>query len=169
MPREKEKVMQAGMNGILIKPVSDSTLQKLINQWVLKEPIKTADSNDSDYSRANDDDDTDSVFSIKLAKEFTGNNEELAYELFDMLRAELSSYKEAISLAVENNDITKLRDTVHKLHGASRCCGTTELKQSSSHIETMITQNINFDMEKEITVLLTAIKNVADYKINKET
>ena len=168
MPREKEKVMQAGMNGILIKPVSDSTLQKLINQWVLKEPIKTADSNDSGYSQANDDDDTDSVFSMKLAKEFTGNNEELAYELFDMLRAELSTYKEAILLAVENNDITKLRDTVHKLHGASRCCGTTELKQSSSHIETMITQNINFDMEKEITVLLNAIKNVADYKINKE-
>ena len=168
MPREKEKVMQAGMNGILIKPVSDSTLQKLINQWVLKEPIKTADSNDSGYTRANDDDDTDSVFSMKLAKEFTGNNEELAYELFDMLRAELSTYKEAILLAVENNDITKLRDTVHKLHGASRCCGTTELKQSSSHIETMITQNINFDMEKEITVLLNAIKNVADYKINKE-
>jgi len=169
MPREKEKVMQAGMNGILIKPVSDSTLQKLINQWVLKEPIKTADSNNSGSSQANDDDDTDPVFSIKLAKEFTGNNEELAYELFDMLRAELSTYKEAISLAVENNDITKLRDTVHKLHGASRCCGTTELKQSSSHIETMITQNINFDIEKETTVLLNAIKNVADYMINKDT
>ncbi len=169
MPWEKEKAMQAGMNGILIKPVSDSLFQKVINQWVLKEPIETAGVKDSGLSQTNNDDDTNSVFSIKLAKEFTGNNEELAYELFDMLRAELSSYKEAISLAVENNDITKLRDTVHKLHGASRCCGTTELKQSSSHIETMITQNINFDMEKEITVLLTAIKNVADYKINKET
>ena len=169
MPREKEKVMQAGMNGILIKPISDSILQKLINQWVLKEPIKTADNYDSALSQADEDDDIDSVFSIKLAKEFTGNNEELAYELFDMLRAELSTYKEAILLAVENNDIVKLRDTVHKLHGASRCCGTAELKQSSSHIETMITQNINFEMEKEITVLLNAIKKVADYKINKNT
>lgn len=168
MPREKEKVMQAGMNGILIKPVSETLFQKVINQWVIKEPIATAEVKDSGLTQTNDDDDTDSVFSIKLAKEFTGNNEELAYELFDMLRAELGSYKEAILLAVENNDITKLRDTVHKLHGASRCCGTTELKQSSSHIETMITQNINFDMEKEITVLLNAIKNVADYKINKE-
>jgi hypothetical protein len=32
----------------------------------------------------------------------------------------------------------------------------------------MIMQNINFDIEKEIAVLLSAIKNVADYKINKD-
>ena len=104
-------------------------------------------------------------FYIQLAKEFTGNNEELAYELFDMLRAELDSYKDAILLAVEKSDLVKLRETVHKLHGASRCCGTTELKKCSSHIETMITQNINFDIRKETDILLKAIRNVADYKI----
>ncbi len=169
MPREKEKVLQAGMNGILIKPVSNSILQKVVNQWVLKEPIKTADIIDSDDTNTNDDIGNNPVFSIQLAKEFTGDNEELAYELFDMLRAELGSYKEAISLAAENNDLDKLRETVHKLHGASRCCGTTELKQSSSHIETLITQNIDFDIEKETAVLLDAIKNVADYRINKNT
>ena len=122
-----------------------------------------------EYGLLNDDIDNNPVFSIKIAKEFTGDNEELAYELFDMLRAELDSYKEAILLAVENNDLDKLRETVHKIHGASRCCGTTELKQSSSHIETLITQNINFDIEKETAVLLDAIKNVADYRINKNT
>jgi len=169
MPREKEKVMQAGMNGILIKPVSDSLFQKVINQWVLKEPIKTADVKGSGFSQTDDDDDTNSVFSIKLAKEFTGNNEELAYELFDMLRAELDSYKEAVLLALESKDLVKLRETIHKLHGASRCCGTTELKQISSHIETMIMQNINFDIEKEIALLLSAIKNVADYKVDTDT
>ena len=169
MPREKEKVLQAGMNGILIKPVSDSILQKVVNQWVLKEPIKTADISDLDCSSTNDDIDNDSVFSIQIAKEFTGDNEELAYELFDMLRAELESYKQAILLAVKNNDLDKFRETVHKLHGASRCCGTTELKQNSSHIETMIMQNINFDIEKETALLLDAIKNVANYKINQKT
>ncbi|MBT8119039.1 MAG: response regulator [Gammaproteobacteria bacterium] len=165
MPGEKEKVMQAGMNGILIKPVSDSILQKVINQWVLKEPIKTSDISDTDNTLKHDEDDTDSVFSIQLAKEFTGNNEELAYELFDMLRAELDSYRGAILLAVENSDLDKLRETVHKLHGASRCCGTTELKLSSSHIEAMITQNIKFDIKKEADVLLKAINKVADYKV----
>ena len=167
MPGEKEKVTQSGMNGILIKPVSDNILQKVVSQWVLKEPIETEDTNISSPALKYDDS-TDSVFSIQLAKEFTGNNEELAYELFDMLRAELDSYKEAILLAVEKSDLVKLRETVHKLHGASRCCGTTELKKCSSHIETMITQNINFDIRKETDILLKAIRNVADYKIKTD-
>jgi len=169
MPREKEKVLQAGMNGILIKPVSDSILQKVINQWVFKEPIRTSDIDEAEIDHTNIDDGADSIFSIQLAKEFTGNNEELAYELFGMLRAELGRYKEAILRALENNDLDELRKTAHKLHGASRCCGTTELKQVSSHIETMITQNINFDFEKETAALLNAIKKVADYTIDAST
>ena len=166
MPQEKEKVMQSGMNGILIKPVNDSVFQKVISQWILKEPIRTTGTSMDYATSTGSDSDTDAVFSIKLAKEFTGNNEELAYELFNMLRAELDNYKDAISTAVKNNDLTDLREHVHKLHGASRCCGTTELKTTSSHIETLISQNINFDIEKEISSLLTAIDNVADYKIN---
>jgi hypothetical protein len=33
----------------------------------------------------------------------------------------------------------------------------------------MIMQNINFDIEKEIALLLSAIKNVADYKVDTDT
>jgi HPt (histidine-containing phosphotransfer) domain-containing protein len=70
-------------------------------------------------------------------------------------------------MAVKNNDLKELREQVHKLHGASRCCGTTELKKTSSHIENLIHQNISFDIEKETLPLFIAIKNVADYKITE--
>jgi two-component system sensor histidine kinase BarA len=165
MPQEKDKVIQSSMNGLLIKPVSNSILQKVVRQWVLKESIKTPEINEADDTAPDQDTDVDSIFSIKLAKEFTGNNEELAYELFGMLRGELDNYKNGIADAVQNNSLVDLREQVHKLHGASRCCGTTELKQVSSHIETLINQNINFDIEHETGLLLTAIQNVADYEI----
>ena len=169
LPQEKVKVIKSGMNGILIKPVSDAILQKVINQWVYKEPIKTPEFNGTitnNSGKAEKDlDHEKNIFSIAIAKEFTGDNEELAYELFSMLRTELDDYKKAISIAVENNDLKKLHEQVHKLHGASRCCGTTELKKTSSHIENLIHQNISFDIEKETRPLLIAIQNVADYKI----
>ncbi|NOR41720.1 MAG: response regulator [Gammaproteobacteria bacterium] len=169
LPQEKEKVIESGMNGILIKPVSDAILQKVINQWVLKEPIKAPEfSNTKTNNGGKAEKDLDhekNIFSIAIAKEFTGDNEELAYELFNMLRTELDGYKKAISIAVKNNDLKKLHEQVHKLHGASRCCGTTELKKTSSHIENLIHQNISFDIEKETRPLLIAIQNVADYKI----
>ena len=172
LPQEKEKVIESGMNGILIKPVSDSILKNIINQWVLKKStsnITTTELNnndtDGDRKTASDKKNKEKIFSIDLAKEFTGNNEELAYELFGMLRAELQSYNIAITAAVNNNDLKKLREHVHKLHGASRCCGTTELKQASSHIENLIDQKIDFDLKKETSILMAAIKDVADYNL----
>ena len=164
--QEEDKVIKSSMNGILIKPINDAILQKIVSQWVLKEPINISEFGlpDNIPHEQNDTDKT-SVFSIDIAKEFTGNNEELAYELFAMLRAELNDFNEAISTAVKNNDLIELRKQVHKLHGASRCCGTTELKQTSSHIENMIDQKINFNLEEETAALFNAIKNAAEYKI----
>ena len=165
MPNEKDKVIRSGMNGILIKPVSDAILQKVINQWVLKRPISPLENiSNSSKKELND----DAIFSIEAAKEFTGNNETLAYELFNMLRAELTKYSQDISAAIQNNDLEELRNQAHRLHGSSRCCGTRELKEASSHIENLINQKIDFDIKKESTLLLTAIKNVADYKMDSK-
>ena len=173
LPQEKEKVSQSGMNGILIKPVSDAVLNKVIDQWILKAPVSSGSFNDIDLSSSSKTDTANNgaegspsrsnIFSLDLAKEFTGNNEELAYELFDMLRAELDNYTSAIREAADSKDLVKLRKQAHKLHGASRCCGTTELKQASSHIESLIDKKANFDIEEECRTLLTAIENVANY------
>lgn len=173
LPQEKEKAAQSGMNGILIKPVSAAMLQKVVNQWVFKQSIKEPevdafDTEENIQKDSNNDTNT-AVFSIELAKEFTGNNEDLAYELFNMLRAELDSYNQAISTAVKNNDLFSLREQVHKLHGASRCCGTTKLKEISGHIENLINNNIDFDLNKEISHLSIAIREVANYKIDTKT
>lgn len=173
LPQEKEKAAQSGMNGILIKPVSAAMLQKVVNQWVFKQSIKEPevdafDTEENIQKDSNNDTNT-AVFSIELAKEFTGNNEDLAYELFNMLRAELDSYNQAISTAVKNNDLFSLREQVHKLHGASRCCGTTKLKEISGHIENLINNNIDFDLNKEISHLSIAIRDVANYKIDTKT
>jgi len=158
------------MNGILIKPVNDTMLQKVINQWVLKESITTSEFKeikiDTPTSIDMNNDANKTIFSIDLAKEFTGENEELAYELFSMLRSELGDYSKEILKAVGENNIEQLHTTVHKLHGASRCCGTTELKNTSSHIEKLIKQKIVFDMDKETTQLLTAIQNVIEFQVD---
>jgi two-component system sensor histidine kinase BarA len=167
MPQEKEKVIQSGMNGILIKPVSDAILQKVISQWVLKESLKSDDVADFEQTNKSVEYDAEKIFSLDVAKEFTGENEDLAYELFNMLRGELDDYKKAISNAVKNQDLSKLLEPVHKLHGASRCCGTSELKQASSQLETLINQKIDFDIKKETDKLLNAIQHVAEFKLDR--
>ena len=163
MPQEKQMVEKSGMNGILIKPISEFILQKVISQWVIK-GINTTISFKEEYSSKQA---QGLIFSIDLAKKFTSGNETLAYELFDMLQAELPSYTSEIKTALKTKDLSKLYEQVHKLHGASRCCGTIELKEASSLTESLIKQEIDFDIEKQCSILLSAIQNVAEHKINR--
>jgi len=166
LPQEKDKVIRSGMNGIIIKPVNDLMLQKVISQWVLKDSFNCAnDDTDSNRNISDNHDKNDFIFSIELAKKFTNDNEDLAYELFGMLRGELADYKKLIAIAVADKDLTELRNQVHKLHGASRCCGTSELKKISSCLENLILNNIEFDIHEETNTLLAAIKNVEEFDI----
>jgi two-component system sensor histidine kinase BarA len=166
LPQEKDKVTQSGMNGIIIKPVSDTILKKVIYQWLVKDAVNPL--TPLDTVETNIDTENKAVFSIERAKEFTGNNEELAYELFNMLRSELKDHRDAISSAAKSKDLVTLREQVHKLNGASRCCGTTELKEISNRVENLIIQKIHFDIDNEISSLTKAIQNVVDYKVESK-
>jgi two-component system sensor histidine kinase BarA len=168
LPSEKDKVMDSDMNGIIIKPVSEAIMQKVIAQWVLKgesDPASYHIHDEQLMSLADKQAGEDNIFSLALAKEFTSNNEELALELFNMLRNELDDYRTGIRQAASANDLKALRNHVHKLHGASRCCGTTELKDVSAHIEELIDKHIDFDIEHETEALLAAIQRVADFEL----
>ena len=148
----------------MIKPISDGVMQKVINQSIQKNTINAIEPEHTPNDQTHID---DMIFSIVEAKKFTGDNAGLAYELFGMFRAELDNYKVAIEAALRKNDLAGLRAQAHKLHGASRCCGTTEVQQRSSYLEKLIDQNIEFDIAKETGLLLTAIDNVANYQVNK--
>ena len=160
MPQEKQMVEKSSMNGILIKPISEFVLQKIISQWITKDP-NASFTVKKEYSSKQS---QDLIFSIDLAKKFTSGNEILAYELFGMLQAELPDYKNEIKTALKTKDLGKLYEQAHKLHGASRCCGTIELKEASSLTESLIKQEIDFDLKKQSSILLDAIENVANYK-----
>lgn len=173
LPQEKENIIDAGMNSILIKPVSNNILQKVINQWVLKTPTDIDDATIPDAAasieNASKGDSNKVVFSIELARQFTGNDDDLARELFNMLKNELDDYSRAITSALEAEDMKTLKEHVHKLHGASRCCGTRQLQESCSRIEKLIDSNEVFDIGEQIATLLSAIRNVAEHQIEADT
>ena len=167
MPHEKQMVEESSMNGILIKPISEFILQKIIAQWVTKGSSSSSSSSSTSSSVKKESASTQNqelIFSIELAKQFTSGNEILAYELFGILQAGLPGYKKAIETVLKTKDSEKLYEQAHKLHGASRCCGTTELKEASSLTESLIKREIDFDLKEQCAILLDAIDNIANYK-----
>lgn len=79
----------------------------------------------------NSDQNLDWNLSIKLS----AGNKSLAKDLLVMLLKSLPGEKEKINVAYKEKDFEKLRDLVHKLHGACCFCGVPKLKSILKNLE----------------------------------
>ncbi len=130
MPAERMRVFESGMNDIMIKPVSEQMMQTVISRWL--------DSVDRGVISAPQSTISNMVFSMEEAEKFTAGNASLAIELANMLKVDLPEYQTNIATALDTNDLANLKAHVHKLHGASRCCGTPALREAAEYFEHII-------------------------------
>ncbi len=163
MPQDADTIRKSGMNDILIKPVSDKIMQEVIQKWGYNNDNASEQNVTRPPVEINN-----NIFSISQAKKFTSNNEELAYELIDMLRAELDEYTVNIKNAVKSNDTDVLQKVVHKLHGASRCCGTRNLQEICQRLENHLSNKTSFNIENETNSLLHAIDELKNIEIMRD-
>lgn len=109
---------------------------------------------------------TASPIDWKLSLELSNNKPELAQELLDMLQAELPKTQKAIDHAFMKKDWARLKEQVHKLHGACCYVGVPNLKQITEELEQILPEK-NFAkinklvkfLDEEITSILEALKN----------
>jgi len=131
--KESNRFKQCGINDVLIKPFNEAGMQNTIDQWILKnnthKPIEQTGNKISFFSKTE-------------ALELAAGNIQLANELTTMLITELPEHLQIIKNALSKNDIETLRLQTHKLHGATRCCGTLALRNAAEQLESDIDNNI---------------------------
>lgn len=71
----------------------------------------------------------------------TNCRRELAHEMLAMLAAELPERQAQINAALANKNWRELIEHVHKLHGSSAYCGTTQLRDAARELENRLKQN----------------------------
>ena len=98
--------------------------------------FRSLGSTDDDLPDAPDsNDNSDQVFDPELARRRAGERDRLADEMLKMLLDSLETDRPAISAAFDRDDNDDLLERVHKLHGATRYCGTPRLEQSARQLE----------------------------------
>lgn len=133
MPQEASRTMEYGMDDILIKPISKNIMCDIINKWFYEKTNKKSHATiRTEYTAELP------VFSMPDARRLADDNEQLATELLSMLLDELPEYRAEIEDARSENNIENLKQIAHKIHGASRCCGTPALRQASKQLEDAI-------------------------------
>ncbi len=126
---ERRELLDRGLDDYLSKPITEGQLRHTLEKWVLG-------STDDDLPDAPDsNDNSDQVFDPELARRRAGERDHLADEMLKMLLDSLETDRPAISAAFDRDDNDDLLERVHKLHGATRYCGTPRLEQSARQLE----------------------------------
>lgn len=158
---EQEKILSAGMNDYLTKPIDENSLRASIYKWTHSGVIPQNKEFNMQLADTCEITPIDWQLCIKLA----GNKEDLAQEMLEMLINALPSDRAAIKSAFDNQDYYELREQVHKLHGACCYVGVPKLKAIAKELENAISA-LDIDrieayvaaLEKEIAAILNYYK-----------
>ena len=156
MPGEKSKTSECGMDDLLVKPISENIMQNVVNKYLFKSAQPVQDNTPTSSTTSLE------VFSKQEAKELAAGNDELANELTSMLIAELPVYRSEISNAFTSNNKLDLKHQTHKLHGASRCCGTPALRYAANQLENIIDKNLTDRFKDNFKLLIYEIDRLID-------
>ncbi len=122
---------EVSMNAIMLKPLHENMIQEIIDTHLDSHALQSAQHRFAAQHDA-------VVFSMQEAERLTAGNRQLALSLLAMFQAELPEYRQKIACAGEQGDFAALKQQIHKLHGASRCCATPALLQAALHMERML-------------------------------
>ncbi|MBD3644073.1 Hpt domain-containing protein, partial [Alcanivorax sp.] len=118
--------------------ITEGQLRHTLEQWVMEKPPQKPPEFGEESAPAND-----KVFDPDLARRRAGGRQPLADEMLKMLLESLTEDRPAISSAYDSADQDTLLERVHKLHGATRYCGTPRLENAAKTLEEALKTGTN--------------------------
>lgn len=164
MPEEQLQVFHAGMNDILLKPITEQLLMQTFAHWIEKHNSTPIDTRQKPAEQTAEDTEVEyEVFNRQESIELAGGNESLANELLPMLVNDLPGQYEKIHQAYVEQDMPALKTHVHKLHGGSKYCGVPALRHAAAKLEQIIDLQQQSQLQQGITRLGKQIDALLDY------
>ena len=148
---EKRAYLKAGMNDVLIKPVSIERLRDITQRLDRPGAFPPMAASGTNALPA---------FDLSIALANAGDRHDVATELFDLLLDTLPEDLNAINAASSNID--ELKRTVHKLHGAVRYCGVPRLAKAIEKLELALKNGNDSEIQPLLNLLngeVTALNN----------
>ncbi|MEQ6341484.1 MAG: ATP-binding protein [Gammaproteobacteria bacterium] len=129
---ERNDIGAAGMDDLLIKPVQEEQLWRMIEKWVHRTAPETAPAtNMSQASNA-------TVFDETLGLHVAGGNAALAADLLAMLLDDLPGQRSRLDDAYASGNMGELLEHTHRLHGSACQCGVPALRAAVARLERAI-------------------------------
>lgn len=155
---EQEKILDAGINDYLIKPIDENSLRASIYKWThsgVRSNTKENSAMDSNVQLK--------TIDWELCKKLAGFKDDLALEMLEMLIDALPQDKANIIEAFAQDNLIAMREHVHKLHGACCYVGVPKLRIIARELETALVANTTDALTAYVNNLQSEVDAIIAY------
>ncbi|MEZ8283470.1 two-component sensor histidine kinase BarA [Vibrio splendidus] len=149
MVGERDRLLEAGMDDYLTKPIEEHVLQQVLIHWSPTSEVEHIEKIDPTHPAVSAEVDNSSVsdseanvhkniiIDWQAAMKQAANKEDLARDMLQMLVDFIPEVYEAADKAIEDSDypVEELTHIIHKMHGSSSYSGVPRLKSVCATIE----------------------------------
>ena len=139
LANERQHLLNSGMDDYLTKPVDEKHLDHMLSKWARdrRDGAEESEAPSQDVSPATG---QLPVFDPEQALKRCANKQDLVIDMHRMLLDQLNNDLRLIRQAGEERQRDQLLEQVHRLHGATRYCGTPRLEQAARELEVALKQ-----------------------------
>ena len=175
MVGERDRLLEAGMDDYLTKPIEEHVLQQVLIHWSptfeveriektdLAHPAVSAEVDNSSVSDSEANVHKNIIIDWQAAMKQAANKEDLARDMLRMLVDFIPEVYEAADKAIEDKDfpVEELTHIIHKMHGSSSYSGVPRLKLICATIEKELRSGTSIeDIEPKLFELLDELDKV---------
>jgi len=181
---EKDKILQVGMNDYQTKPINNDQLMQCIERWTGYQCRETAQPirpriapygmavisrelsnpySESEFSPLNMDDKDCVIFDPKYSMRLANNKLDLACDMFSMLLEGLTDDLLEVQSLWQGQQHEQLLGSIHKIHGATRYCGTPCLMHTMEQLESGLKNRDLVDCEELYQLAIQSIIRIQQW------
>ena len=171
MKGDRERMLEAGMDDYLAKPVHADDLVRLVDKWCRngaesdeQERIAARDEHEvqRDWNATEPEAEESEVYNRQEALARVGGDEELLRELYDSFSTEAPDWLEMLREAVDDEAVETIESVGHTIKGAAASIGATEVMQLAQHVEELGRRDDVDEVVRVVDRLETALERLED-------